>query len=304
MKRAVGDPARPVPTVDFYGDATPWSTSALLHSELLTERSRRHAWKIRPHRHSSIAQLFWLQHGSGTARFDGEPFELAAPCIVVVPELCVHEFEWRKGSTGFAMSIVAGLVQDLRREIGKHGGTFREPAAVAAGSEAGFVNGLFERIHHEYVNEHPMKEIALDGLVRSLAVWLARRTAPVRKSAETTNRAHHHFDRFARLVDRHHRSQWTVARYAQEIGITPSHLNSICQQLGGKSALRVIHDRVLLAARRELAYTEKSIADVGADLGFAEPSYFTRFFKRQMDMTPKEYRRRSGTMLGTGLARV
>jgi len=304
MKRRTENLARPVPTVDFYGDATQWSTSALLHSELLTERSLKHAWRIRPHRHSSIAQLFWLSSGSGTARFDGEPSELAAPCVVIVPELCVHEFEWRRGSTGYAMSIATGLVQELRREIGKHGGTFSDPTVVPAGDDAAFVDGLFERIHREYTEDSPMKEIALDSLIRALTVWLARRTAPARKRQEPASRAKHHYDRFVRLADHHYRSQWTVARYAGEIGITPSHLNAICHELGGKSALRVIHDRVLLAARRELAYTEKSIADVGADLGFSEASYFTRFFKRQMEMTPKEYRRRSGTMLGTALARV
>lgn len=304
MNNSSENPHRPVPTVDFYGDATQWSTSALLHSELLTERSLRHAWKIRPHRHSSIAQLFWLHSGSGTARFDGEPSELEAPCVAIVPELCVHEFEWRQGSTGFAMSIATGLVQELRREIGKHGGIFTDPAVVPAADDSAFVNGLFERIHYEYTQESAMKEIALDSLVRALAVWLARRTAPVRKRPEPANRANYHYDRFVRLVDRNYRSQWTVARYANEIGITPSHLNAICHELGGKSALRVIHDRVLLAARRELAYTEKSIGDVGADLGFSEPSYFTRFFKRQMEMTPKEFRRRSGTMVGTTLPRV
>ena len=295
-------PAR-VPTVDFYGDPTPWSTSALLHSELLTERSRRHAWKIRPHRHSSIAQIFWLREGSGTAVFDGERCDLEAPSILIVPELCVHEFEWSRGSSGFALSIASGLVDELRQLIGKHGGAFKEPAVVMPGDDTDFVAALVSRIHYEYCSEHPMKEVSLESLVQTLAIWLARRTAPDRRRRESADRAHHHFQRFVRLVDRQYRSQRTVSEYAREIGITPSHLNSICRQLAGKSALRMIHDRLLLAARRELAYTEKSIADVGTDLGFAEPSYFTRFFKRGMEMTPKEYRRRSGTMVGTSLSR-
>src|SRR5690606_25767626 len=105
-------------------------------------------------------------------------------------------------------------------------------------------------------------------------------------------------ERFASLLERHYRSAWTVADYAKALDITPSHLNAICRESNGANALHLIHDRVLLAARRELAYTDKSIADVATSLGFSEPSYFTRFFKRKMHMTPKQYRRRSGTLAG------
>ncbi len=292
------DGERGVPTVDFYGDATPWSTSALLHSEPLIERSRLHAWKIRPHRHSSLAQLFWLRRGSGVARFDAEPYGLTAPCVVVVPERCVHEFEWQQDSDGFALSLASALVHELRQQIGSHGDAFKEPAVCAAADDDGYVDALFARIQHEYVNEQPMREIALDSLIKAVGVWVARRTAPERRGKEAASRAKLHYERFAKLLERHRKSQWTVSDYAAELGITPQHLNAICQQLGGESALQIIHDRVLLAARRELTYTDKSVADVAASLGFSEPSYFTRFFKRRMKMTPKEYRRRSGTVSG------
>lgn len=297
MKRSAPPSARSIPTVDFYGDAAEWSTSALLHSEPLIERSRLHAWKIRPHRHKSLAQLFWLERGSGTGRFDAIRHELSAPCVVVVPELCVHEFTWRRGSDGYALSLASALVRELRRQIGAHASTLKLPSVFAAADDDAYVNALFLRIHDEYSNERPMKEISLDSLIKALTIWLARHTAPAR-GAVPADRASHHYERFAKLVEQHHKSQWTVSDYAAEIGITPPHLNAICHKLSGVSALRTIHDRLLLAARRELTYTEKSIAGVAANLGFSEPSYFTRFFKRQMLMTPKEYRRRSGTVAG------
>jgi AraC family transcriptional regulator, transcriptional activator of pobA len=286
-----------IPTVDFYGDAVEWATSALLHSEPLIERSRLHAWKIRPHRHSSLAQLFWLTRGAGVGRFDGERYELSAPCVVVVPELCVHEFEWGQDCDGFALSIASALARDLRRQIGSPAGTFTEPGVLEAGQDRAYLDALFSRIQDEYVHARPLKETLLESLVKALAIWVSRRSAPTR-SAESVSRAAFHYHRFTTLLEQHHRSGWTVARYAKELGITPPHLNAICQQAGGSSALELIHDRVLLAARRELAYTDKSIAGVAASLGFSEPSYFTRFFKRKMRITPKQYRRRSGTLTG------
>jgi AraC family transcriptional regulator, transcriptional activator of pobA len=287
-----------IPTVDFYGDAKEWSTSALLHSEPLIERSRQHAWHIRPHRHLSLAQVFWLSRGHGTSRFDGESYELSAPCVAVIPERCVHEFEWDQESDGFALSIASVLLQELQRQLGPPGDALAAPAALAAGDAAAYVNALFEAIHAEYVGERPLKDLLLDGLIRALAVWIARAAQPAHRAVEHASRASRHYERFTRLLEHHHAAQRTVAEYASEIGITPPHLNAVCKQVGGASASSLIHDRLLLAARRALSYTDKSIADVAAGLGFSEPSYFARFFKRKMRMTPKEYRRRAGTVAG------
>ena len=295
MKRNAA--AAAVPTVDFYGDASEWSTSALLHSEPLIERSRLHAWRIRPHRHNSLAQLFWLTRGAGEGRFDGERFVLVAPCVVVVPERCVHEFEWGEDSDGYALSIASALVHDLRRQIGAPSGMLAEPDVLPAGDDRAYLDALFARIQDEYVHSRPLKETLLESLVRALAIWVARHGAHARR-VESVSRSAFHFERFTALLERHHRSGWTVADYAKELGITPAHLNAICRETSGSNALNLIHERVLLAARRELAYTDRSIADVAAGLGFSEPSYFTRFFKRSMGMTPKQYRRQSGTVIG------
>lgn len=284
-----------VPTVDFYGDAAEWPTSALLHSEPLIERSRRHAWKIRPHRHNSLAQLFWLARGAGTGRFDGEDRELSAPCVVVVPERCVHEFEWGEDCDGYALSIASALVQDIRRAVGAPVGTLTEPDVLVADEDRAYLDALFGRIQQEYVDARPMKEALLESLVKALVIWAARQGAPARR-AEGMSRSAFHYERFIALLEREHRSGWSVADFARELGITPAHLNAICREASGSTALQLVHDRVLLAARRELAYTDKSIADVAGSLGFSEPSYFTRFFKQRMQMTPKQYRRRSGTV--------
>jgi AraC family transcriptional regulator, transcriptional activator of pobA len=295
VKRDAAAPA--IPTVDFYGDAAEWSMSALLHSEPLIERSRMHAWKIRPHRHSNLAQLFWLAHGTGVGRFDAERYALRAPCVVVVPELCVHEFEWAEGCDGYALSIALALAHDLRRQLGAAAGTLTEPGVLIAADDRAYLEALFSGIQDEYVHARPLKEALLESLVKALAIWVARQAAPPRRT-ESASRGALHYERFTSLLERRHRSGWSVADYAKELGITPAHLNAICREASGHTALHVIHDRILLAARRELAYTDKSIADVAVGLGFSEPSYFTRFFKRTMQMTPKQYRRRSGTLAG------
>ncbi len=61
--------------------------------------------------------------------------------------------------------------------------------------------------------------------------------------------------------------------------------------MSGQTALQVIHQRLLLEARRNLIYTRMSIGQLSDNLGFSDPTYFARFFKRLSGQTPNGYRR-------------
>ena len=286
---------RPVPVVDFYGETKSWSTSDLLHVEALIERSQLYNWKIRPHRHSNLTQLFMVQTGGGIAHLDAITFELTPTCILIVPEMCVHDFEWLKDSSGFVLSIAAPLASELGRELGLESTVFGKPAVVKISAERSYLTSLFKAIHDEFRQENSMKGQMLDSLIRTLTICLSRHTGSRSSTIAQPSRARRHYTRFTALINRHHKSHRTVASYANEIGITPSHLNAICQELTGMSALTVIHERLFLAARRSLVYTEKTITGVSHSLGFSDAAYFTRFFKRQTGMTPSAYRQQSGT---------
>jgi AraC family transcriptional activator of pobA len=290
--------ASSVPAVDFYGDASAWPISELVHSEKLIDRSELHGWRIRPHRHNDLMQLFLVLDGEGSARLDSEWHQVAAPSLIIVPERAVHEFKWVEGSDGFALSIRSHLIATMSQRIESLSAAFSTPSILDVSEWSSFLSGLFETIHDESQESRLFKDVSLDALVRVLGIWLARNVAAQSPANSPSGRAAKHHSRFTRLVDKHHKSQWSVPDYASALGVTPSHLNAVCQKVSNKSALQIIHDRLVLAARRELAYTERNVAGVAHDLGFADPSYFTRFFKRETGMTPGAYRRRSGTING------
>lgn len=295
MRKQRDDRPRQVPAVDFYGDTASWPIPELVHSEPLVERSELHNWKIRPHRHQDLTQLFLVLDGSGRARLDSAWHDLVSPCLLVIPERVVHEFEWQRASEGFVLSIRSDLVSALSQRMKPVGKAFLNSRAVDVSESATYLEALFAEIHTECVEQRPLRDASLESLIRVLAIWLTQRSKAESASGPAPDRAGRHLRKFTRLVDEHHKAQWSVADYANALGITPSHLNSICRKVMNQSALDVIHARLLLAARRQLVYTERNIAGVAHYLGFADPSYFTRFFKRVTGMTPGEYRRSSGT---------
>jgi AraC-like DNA-binding protein len=111
----------------------------------------------------------------------------------------------------------------------------------------------------------------------------AHRVAPQRPT-------HRVVSRFMELVERDAARRHRIADYAAELAVTPGHLSVLCTQYVGQRAKRLLDTMLVSRARRMLLYTDESAARVGASLGFEDPSYFSRFFRRETGQTPKEFR--------------
>ena len=131
----------------------------------------------------------------------------------------------------------------------------------------------------------------LQSLISALLVWVGRRSQAL-EHAETQgqDRGREHLQRFTRLLESHFREHRPIEQYASELGISAAHLNALCRRLAGQSALQLINQRLLLEAKRSLVYTAMTINQVSDSLGFSEPAYFSRFFKRGSGLSPKAFR--------------
>lgn len=95
---------------------------------------------------------------------------------------------------------------------------------------------------------------------------------------------------FLRLLEAPRAHTQTVEAYANRIGISRVHLNSLCQKHFSKTAHQLIRERLLGALKKEIKYTEKDLATIAYDFQFSAPSHFTRFFRQMMGITPQAYR--------------
>jgi AraC-like DNA-binding protein len=98
--------------------------------------------------------------------------------------------------------------------------------------------------------------------------------------------------RFRGLLDRDFAAEHRVSAYARALGLSPGHLSALCRRQLGKSAGACVRERVALEARRLLLHTEMTAAQVGDRLGFADPAYFSRFFRREAGAAPNAFRAR------------
>lgn len=95
---------------------------------------------------------------------------------------------------------------------------------------------------------------------------------------------------FNRLVMQNYTTQRNVAWYAKQLGITQAHMSAIVRQCTGKTCLEIITAMVIMDAKAQLKSTDLSIHDIAYTLNFTNMSFFGKYFKRYVGMSPLEYR--------------
>jgi len=100
-------------------------------------------------------------------------------------------------------------------------------------------------------------------------------------------------ERFRALLEARLGTEHRVAAYARAVGLTPGHLSALCRRDLGRTAGACVRDRLALEAKRLLLHTDMTAAEVADRLGFGDPAYFARFFRREAGSPPSAYRARN-----------
>ena len=100
----------------------------------------------------------------------------------------------------------------------------------------------------------------------------------------------HYFREFQKAIERTVPFEKRISEFAQELKITPVHLNRICQAVKGKTAQQIVQAHTIRKAHNYLLYTSLSVAEIAYELQFVDPGYFTRFFRKQTGLSPGAYR--------------
>jgi AraC family transcriptional activator of pobA len=295
-------PSRPLPpahlpTYALYGEHGRTQATDWLHCETIRDRSQRHDWEIRPHRHESLFQILHIRRGSAEALIDAASQALEGPCVMTVAPLVPHGFHFAPDIDGTVITVLERHLAQLLSGAGALASRVMQSRCLAwsAGETSALaVERAVLALRAEFFGTAPWRDLALDAALLALVVALGR-ALPVAGDAgpATGERALVHVRRLRALVEARFREQPTLTALAADIGITPTQLNRACHQVLGHSALGVLHARLMLEAQRDLAYTTLSIKQIALGLGFGDAAYFTRFFAREAGMTPTAWRERA-----------
>jgi AraC family transcriptional regulator, transcriptional activator of pobA len=98
------------------------------------------------------------------------------------------------------------------------------------------------------------------------------------------------FRNFLMILEENYRRPEGVEYYAEKLFMSSRNLNLICQNILNKSVSEIIETRKLIEAKNLLIYSDKSISEIGFELGYNEKAYFSSVFKKKNGQTPSAFR--------------
>jgi AraC family transcriptional regulator, transcriptional activator of pobA len=139
---------------------------------------------------------------------------------------------------------------------------------------------------------HPSKDEILRNLLIAFLLKLEIKTHEnqVQKLETANENDETIYLKFLQLVELNYQKEKQIEFYTDKLIISPRKLSDITKRIAGKPAKQIIVDRLILATKRILTFTNKSLKETAYWLGFEEIAYFCRLFKKYTGLTPTEYK--------------
>ncbi|MEM6619116.1 MAG: AraC family transcriptional regulator [Pseudomonadota bacterium] len=237
--------------------------------------------KLRMDSCNGLHKFFWIAKGNGRCMINGLTRAFGPNTAIFIPHNVPHRLELSSNVFGVAVTVEPQVTVALPTQA-----VFLPILNLMDQKQ---IAGRFDRIQAEFNTTGLGRNRAVEYLVGLLTVNVARMAEKHAKRPED-NASRRLMEAFVNALERDYRSAKTLTQYAADLGVTPTHLTRVCQQTNGKSASRMIQERVLTEARQMLTNTDHKILEISNRLGFSSPAYFTRLFSQKQGQTPKEFR--------------
>ncbi|RYZ21838.1 MAG: AraC family transcriptional regulator [Chitinophagaceae bacterium] len=250
-----------------------------------------------PHRKDHYLVVFNRSTG-GRQWVDAQPYVLQAGGLYFYgPEHVIVKEELRDLQTTGIAFTQAFLDASGHEALSKLP-LLRKPAVhelLLDAADIAFVEEVLARIDAEYRRPGPWQTAMLGSLL-SVLLTHASRLYTERYPGNKPTEERQQLRRFQEAVATHYRTLHEVADYAALLHLSPGYLSELVKAQSGRPAIKHIHERILMEARRLLFHTDAALKEIAFDMGFADASYFNRFFKRETGLTPAAWRAQNREM--------
>lgn len=234
--------------------------------------------------------LIWCASGKLSLTVDENEFELKANDVITITSGQVHYIKKNQKVKGYVLEFTYSFFckDDKNIELIFHNGLFCHFAMneVINIKRAAVMEEQLQLIDEEIRQQPYQYLISLHSRIELILVEINR--AKVARGDEIW-KPDALFLKFLEAVRANFEHNYTLNHFAKLLGTTPLKLNEQAKLHTGKTAQNVIYGLIASEARRLLTYENLTVKEVAYKLGFNDPFYFSNFFKKHTQHSPKAY---------------
>ncbi len=253
---------------------------------------------VSSHAHNNQFQIFVVIEGETNLIYNNKKIHIEGPSFITIPKNTDHGFEHLTELKGWIISLSDNVLEHMIKreaEVVEAIEMFQVTKVVKKEYSEEVFKTMLNCIK-EYQSQDTGRLLMLEYLVGQLIVQLRRLPQSLQYTIPMANNsAIIYYRRFKQLIRESSSYKKTIEEYAADLKIASGHLSRICNSVAFKSPKEIIIDYYITQAQLFFSDGEKSISEVSYALGFDDPSYFSRVFKRKIGLTPNEFRKKIGT---------
>lgn len=252
---------------------------------------------MQPHIHS-FYQIIWYQKGNGNHYVDFKSYPIKDNTLFFISPGQIHYFDNNKKNIGYIIHFNESFMSDetssenvfLKYNVFNAFDTV--PFYNIEESKVDRLNYIMEemKIETENIGSFAHKDY-LTYLVKMFLIYIQR--IGNRGSGTplcVNNSLNRLFVQFRLILEQNYKKIHSVKEYANLLNVSTKTLTNSVLESSNSTPLKIINDRIILEAKRQLKHSSLQIKEIAFQLGFEDPSYFVKFFKRETGTLPSKFR--------------
>lgn len=247
-----------------------------------------HAFTNLPHKHDFYLVML-VTRGSGSHEIDFEKYKVGPGSVFIMKPGQMHFWKLSQDIDGIvffhsAAFFEAGFSISALRQFPFYNSSQALPALKIPTKSTPELQSLMLELLAEQKQQKQFKTQRLQALINLVYIFISRHY-----KTGTTIKNQTYLDQalaFENLIELHFKTVKSAGEFASKLNISEKHLNRITRTCFNKTSTQLIAERLVLEAKRMLIHTHLNVTEIADVLGYADTSYFVRFFKKNAGKTP------------------